>query len=63
MSSTHEFAIMSLHAGQKNYHEVCANYLLHSTIRQMTLERAHTVNIDIIACANFHKFNKTDNFM
>ena len=23
---------MSLHAGQKNYHEVCANYLSHSAI-------------------------------
>ena len=32
MSSSHQFAIMSLHAGQKNYHEVCTNYLLHSAI-------------------------------
>ena len=27
MSSSHQFAIMSLHAGQKDYHEVCTNYL------------------------------------
>ena len=26
MSSAHEFAIMSLHAGQKNDHKMCANY-------------------------------------
>ena len=32
MSSSHQFAIMSLHAGQKYYHKVCANYLLHSAI-------------------------------
>ena len=32
MSSSHQFAIMSLHAGQKNYQEVCANYLSHSAI-------------------------------
>ena len=32
MSSSHQFAIMSLHAGQKNSHEVCANYLSHSAI-------------------------------
>ena len=25
--SSHQFAIMYLHAGQENYHEVCANYL------------------------------------
>ena len=32
MSSSHQFAIMSLHAGQKNDHEECANYLSHSAI-------------------------------
>ena len=32
MSSSHQFAIMSLHAGQKYYHKVCANYLSHSAI-------------------------------
>ena len=32
MRISHQFAIMSLHAGQKNYHEVCANYLSHSAI-------------------------------
>ena len=32
MSSSHQFAIMSLHAGQESYHEVCANYLSHSAI-------------------------------
>ena len=32
MSSSHQFAIMSLHTVQKNYHEVCANHLLHSAI-------------------------------
>ena len=32
MSSSHQFAIMSLYAGQKNYQEVCANYLWHSAI-------------------------------
>ena len=32
MSSSRQFAIMSLYAGQKNYHKVCANYLLHSAI-------------------------------
>ena len=32
MSSSRQFAIMSLHTGQKNYHEVCTNYLSHSAI-------------------------------
>ena len=32
MSSSHQFAIMSRHAGQKNYHEVCTIYLSHSAI-------------------------------
>ena len=32
MSISHQFAIMSLHGGQKYYHEVCANYLSHSAI-------------------------------
>ena len=32
MSSSRQFAIMSLHGGQKYYHEVCANYLSHSAI-------------------------------
>ena len=32
MSSSRQFAIMSLHAGQKNDHEVCTIYLLHSAI-------------------------------
>ena len=32
MSSSRQFAIMSLHGGQKYYHEVCANYLLYSAI-------------------------------
>ena len=32
MSRSHQFAIMSLHAGQKDYHEVCTNYLSHSAI-------------------------------
>ena len=32
MSSSRQFVIMSLHGGQKYYHEVCANYLLYSAI-------------------------------
>ena len=32
MSSSRQFAIMSLHGGQKYYHEVCANYLSYSAI-------------------------------
>ena len=32
MSTSHKFAIMSLHTGQKNYNEVCANYLWHSAL-------------------------------
>ena len=32
MSSSRQFAIMSLHASQKNYHEVCTIYLSHSAI-------------------------------
>ena len=32
MSSSRQFAIMSLHAGLKDYHEVCTNYLSHSAI-------------------------------
>ena len=32
MSSSRQFAIMSLHAGQKNYHEVCTIYLSYSAI-------------------------------
>ena len=32
MNSACQFAIMSLHGGQKYYHEVCTNYLSHSSI-------------------------------
>ena len=32
MTSSHQFAIMSLHVGQKYYREVYANYLSHSAI-------------------------------
>ena len=32
MSSSRQFSIMSLHGGQKYYHEVCANYLSYSAI-------------------------------
>ena len=32
MSSSRQFAIMSLHGGQKYCHEVCAKYLSHSAI-------------------------------
>ena len=32
MSSSRQFAIMSLHGGQKYNHEVCAKYLSHSAI-------------------------------
>ena len=32
MSSSRQFALMSLHGGQKYYHEVCGNYLSHSAI-------------------------------
>ena len=31
-SSSHQFAIMSLEAGQTNYHEVCTIYLSHSAM-------------------------------
>ena len=39
MSSSHQFAIMSLHVGQKNDHEVCANYLLHSAMSSIDSEK------------------------
>ena len=32
MSSSHQFAIMSLQSLEENYHEVCHNYLLYSAI-------------------------------
>ena len=32
MSSSRQFAIMSLRVGQKYYHKVCANYLSYSSI-------------------------------
>ena len=32
MSSSHQFAIMCMHGGQKNHQEVCANDLSHSAI-------------------------------
>ena len=32
MRSSCQFAIMSQHAAQKNYHEVCTTYLLHYVI-------------------------------
>ena len=32
MSSSRQFAIMSLHGGQNYYHEVCTNYSSHSVI-------------------------------
>ena len=35
MSSSRQFAIMSLHAGLKDYHEVCTNYLSHSAISSL----------------------------
>ena len=34
-----QFAIMSLHAGQKNYHEVCTNYLSLSAISFIDSEK------------------------
>ena len=39
MSSSRQFAIMSLHAGLKDYHEVCINYLLHSAISSIDCEK------------------------
>ena len=38
MSISHQFAIMSLHAGQKYYHEMFIHRILQ--YRQLTLERA-----------------------
>ena len=32
MSSSRQFVIMSLHAGLRDYHEVCTNHLSHSAI-------------------------------
>ena len=32
MYSSRQFVIMSLHGGQKYYHEMCANYLSYSAI-------------------------------
>ena len=32
MSNSRQFAIMSLHVGQKYYHKVCANYLSYSSM-------------------------------
>ena len=32
MSSSHQFAIMSLHGPEENYDVVCHNYLLYSAI-------------------------------
>ena len=40
MSNSHQFAIMSRHSGQKNYHEVCAIIYRILQYPQLTLERA-----------------------
>ena len=46
MSSSHQFAIMSQYSGQKNYHEVCANYLSHSAISSIDSGWEHRVTED-----------------
>ena len=46
MSSSRPFAIMSLHAGQKNYHEVCINYLSHSAISSIDSGKGSLTHVD-----------------
>ena len=49
MSSSHQFAIMSLHAGEKNYHEVCANCLSHSAISSIDSGKG-SETVDVRTC-------------
>ena len=59
MSSSHQFVIMFLHAGQKNCHEVCVNYLSHCTISLIDsgkgsfseLPSIHVLDNDVHYCA------------
>ena len=46
MSSSHQFVIMSLHAGQKDYHEVCTNYLSHSAISSIDCGKGSRLEYD-----------------
>ena len=62
MSSSRQFAIMSLHAGQKNYHEVCTNYLSHSAISSIDSEKGSIVSIyshDIVFASLKNEHNQT----
>ena len=43
MSSSRQFVIMSLHRGQKYYHKVCANYLLHSAISSVVSRKGSRI--------------------
>ena len=45
MSSSRQFAIMSLHGGQKYYHEVCVNYLSHSAISSIVSGKGSRGNL------------------
>ena len=47
MSSSRLFAIMSLHAGLKDYHEVCTNYLSHSAISSIDCGKGSVSDIYI----------------
>ena len=48
MSSSRQFAIMSLHGGQKYYHKVCANYLSHSAILSIVSEKGSVTGSKVI---------------
>ena len=44
MSSSHQFAIMSVHASQRNYHEVCTIYLSHFAISSIDSGKGSRIN-------------------
>ena len=45
MSSSRQFAIMYLHAGLKDYHVVCTNYLSHSAISSIDCGKGSMTNM------------------
>ena len=61
MSSSHQFAIMSLQSIEENYHEVCHSYLSYLAISAIFLERA--LNLMQLVRSNNSQKPETDNLL
>ena len=59
MSSSRQFAIMSLHGGQKYYHEVCANYLSHSAISSIVSGKGSR-GLRVVRCTQAYEIETLD---